>query len=35
MQTTFSIDTVDTYFIDLDGNRIEGLQAEMLNASQL
>jgi hypothetical protein len=35
MQSTFSIDTADTYFIDLDGNRIEGLQAEMLNASQL
>lgn len=35
MQTNFAIDAANTYFIDIDGNRIEDLQAEMLHSSQL
>jgi hypothetical protein len=35
MQSHLTLDTANSYFIDIDGNRIQGLQAEMLHASQL
>lgn len=35
MKATFSLDTANSYFIDINGNRIGGLQAEMLHADQL
>jgi hypothetical protein len=35
MKTNFALDTANSYFIDIDGNRINGLQAQMLHADQL
>lgn len=35
MQSNFTLDNANSYFIDIDGNRIGGLQAQMLGSDQL
>jgi hypothetical protein len=35
MKSNFSLDGVNSYFIDIDGNRVDGLQPEMLHSDQL
>jgi hypothetical protein len=35
MQSNFTLDTANSYFIDINGNRINGLAAEMLHSDQL
>lgn len=35
VKANFTLDTTDSYFVDLNGNKITGLQAEMLHASDL